>query len=233
MRSEIDASHNSWYDEAVTLAEGTGTVPARPRPAGRQVHRENVPAVSTSDYFKMAISIPFLDHLLCQMQTRFSETNLDALDAIYGMPTYAVSQPNWLEGFSRFLEKYEEDLPEPRFLKCELEMWRLRFRQIEGPLPTTIEGLLPYADIHSFPNILTAIRIFGTISVTTCSCERSISTLRRLKSYMRSTMGEKRLLGLSLVMVHPETVLNIDDVINRFARKYPRRIMLADIQSDE
>ena len=100
-------------------------------------------------------------------------------------------------------------------------MWSERCRQIEGPPLLTVQDQLPYVDNLSFPNILTGFKIFATMPVTTCTCERSISTLWRLI--------ESRLLGLALLNVHREINLNIDAVINRFAMKYPRRMMLADI----
>ena len=67
MRTEIDEKHDVWYNKAAVISEGIGTVPAKPRAAGRQVHRENVSAESTSQYFKRTISIPFLDHLVNQI----------------------------------------------------------------------------------------------------------------------------------------------------------------------
>ena len=145
------------------------------------------------------------------------------------MPNSVLTNSEWLVGFSRFAKKYESDLPEPRYLGTELEMWSERCHQIEGPPPMTVQDLLPFVDNLSFPNLLTAFKIFGTIPVTTCTCERSISTLRRLKTYLRNTMTESRLLGLALLNVHREINLNIDAVINRFAMKHPRRMMLADI----
>ena len=78
------------------------------------------------------------------------------------------------------------------------------------------------------------MRIFGTIPVTTCSCERSISTLRRLKTFMRSTMGQKRLTSLALLNVHREIILDREKVIDRFGLKHPRRMVLVDLlNSDE
>ena len=44
----------------------------------------------------------------------------------------------------------------------------------------TVQDLLPFVDNLSFPNILTAFKIFGAIPVTTCTCEHSISTLEDL-----------------------------------------------------
>ena len=44
-----------------------------------------------------------------------------------------------------------------------------------------------------FPSIEIMLRLFGTLPVTTASMERSFSSLRRLKTYLRSTNGEERL----------------------------------------
>ena len=163
------------------------------------------------------------------MQSRFSEGNLDILNMTYGMPNVVLSSPNWKEHFLRFLKKYEDDLPDVDFLECELRMWQLRFANQEPPLPSTFNQLLSHTDALSFPNILTAMRIFGTIPVTTCICERSISTLRRLKTFMRSTMGQKRLTSLALLNVHREIILDKEKVIDCFALKHTRRMVLVDL----
>ena len=42
-----------------------------------------------------------------------------------------------------------------------------------------------------FENIKVILRILGTLPITSCECERSISTLRNLKNYQRSTMVEE------------------------------------------
>jgi hypothetical protein len=86
---------------------------------------------------------------------------------------------------------------------------------------------LPFVDKVSFPNIYTALQIFATIPVTTCTCERSISVLRRLKTYLRSIMSESRLKGLlALLNVHREIHLDTKEIIDEFAIKQPRRMMV-------
>ena len=120
-------------------------------------------------------------------------------------------------------------MPQPDFIEMELRTWKLFCMNSKDPLPNFIEELLPLVDHHSFPNILTGLKIFGTITVTTCSCERSISTLGRLKNFMRSTMGEKRLSLLALLSVHREVHLDVEKVIDRFALKQLRRMLLVDI----
>ena len=57
-----------------------------------------------------------------------------------------------------------------------------------------------------------------------CQQERSVSALRRLKTYTRSTMGMEMLTGLALMNIHRHVDIDIDQVI--FATKHPRRMKL-------
>ena len=53
--------------------------------------------------------------------------------------------------------------------------------------------------------------------VSVASAERSFSSLRRLKTWMRSSMGEDRLTGLALLNVHKDIKIKAEDIIERFA----------------
>ncbi|KAK9507246.1 hypothetical protein O3M35_007150 [Rhynocoris fuscipes] len=44
-------------------------------------------------------------------------------------------------------------------------------------------------------------------------------TLRRLKTWLRSTMTEDRLLGLALLHIHRDIDVDIQKIIDRFASK--------------
>ncbi|XP_022852714.1 uncharacterized protein LOC111374290 [Olea europaea var. sylvestris] len=52
-----------------------------------------------------------------------------------------------------------------------------------------------------FANALVAYRILLTIPVTVASAERSFSKLKLIKSYLRSTMSQERLNGLSMISI--------------------------------
>ena len=43
--------------------------PSKPRNAGKQRYRENVPADPQCEYWNKAIKLPFIGHLLQQMNT--------------------------------------------------------------------------------------------------------------------------------------------------------------------
>ena len=78
---------------------------------------------------------------------------------------------------------------------------------------------LEFCDAGVYPNL----RIFATLPVTTASSERSFSAMRRLKTYLKSTMGEQRLTSLALLPVHPDRPVDKDSVLNEYAVSSNRR----------
>ena len=71
-------------------------------------------------------------------------------------------------------------------------------------------------------NISTYIRC--VIPITTCEAERSFSGLRRIKSYMRSTMHENRLTGLALMHLHHSVEIDPKEIAELFIRQGKRRL---------
>ena len=135
-------------------------------------------------------------------------------------------------GLDRLLEAYGSDLPNASSLDTELQLWKHKWSSFTSPLPSSPAEALLFAKDSMFPNIHCLLRLVCTIPVTSCECERSVSTLRRLKTYMRSTMGEERLSGLALLHINYTMELNLDEIINIFTQKHPRRMILNDIVSD-
>jgi hypothetical protein len=77
----------------------------------------------------------------------------------------------------------------------------------------------------NYPNIKRLLQILATLPVTTASSERTFSMLRRLKTWLRSTMGEERLTGLALLSSCIDTELTADAVIDSFLRNNRRILM--------
>jgi hypothetical protein len=73
-----------------------------------------------------------------------------------------------------------------------------------------------------FPNIHTLLVIGATLPVTTASAERTFSSMKRIKTYLRSTMSAERLTGLALLNIHKSIALTADEVIDHFASKNRR-----------
>ena len=77
------------------------------------------------------------------------------------------------------------------------------------------------------PVMAKAVNIYSVIPATSCSAERSFSGLRRLKTYLRSTMGQTRLSSLALLHIEREFVNrviteDIDKIIDVFGQRKGR-----------
>ena len=76
--------------------------------------------------------------------------------------------------------------------------------------------LLPQND--AFPQLTKLIRIAMTIAVSTAHCERTFSALKRIKTYLHSTMGEQRLSDFAVLSVEREisSSLDLENVVSEF-----------------
>ena len=93
-------------------------------------------------------------------------------------------------------------------------------------IPEDAIGALNECDRNTFPLIHQLLKILAIQPVSTASAERSFSCLRRLKDWMRSTMGEERLSGLALMALNRDKIslADAEEVLNRFAAKKDRRL---------
>ena len=73
----------------------------------------------------------------------------------------------------------------------------------------------------ALPHFFKVAQILSTIPTTSCTAETSFSCLRRLKIYLRSTMGQLRLSNLALIHIERALAnqINIESVIDRFGRR--------------
>lgn len=107
--------------------------------------------------------------------------------------------------------------------------WSKRNLSEEQLQDIKMADLVKEADIF-YPETKKALLISLALPCTTCTVERSFSTLRRVKSWLRSTMTENRLNGLCLMSVHREFVIGkeekyLKEIFERFA-KNPRKLVL-------
>jgi len=77
-----------------------------------------------------------------------------------------------------------------------------------------------------FPSVFIAIKIASCIPVTVVPVQRQFSTLKKLKSYLRNTMGEKHLNELALMNIHRGIQLDIGGVLDRLSKKKLRLDLL-------
>lgn len=56
-----------------------------------------------------------------------------------------------------------------------------------------------------------------TIGCSSASCERAFSAMKRIKSYLRSSMGHERLSALSLIHIEKNISIDVEDIVKCFA----------------
>ena len=88
-------------------------------------------------------------------------------------------------------------------------------------LPSTLDSTN-----HLYPNIHAIIKVLLTMPVSTASVERSFSVLKRLKTYLRNTMGDDRMSSLALLHIYQDRNINVDNVLQAFDASGHRRISM-------
>ncbi|KAG2460847.1 MARCO protein, partial [Polypterus senegalus] len=79
-----------------------------------------------------------------------------------------------------------------------------------------------------FPNLRVGLHILLTVGTSIASCERSFSKLKRILSYLRSSMAQKRLSALALLSVVREVTdsRHFGELIDKFAAAKARKNFL-------
>ncbi|GBN42937.1 hypothetical protein AVEN_228888-1 [Araneus ventricosus] len=161
-----------------------------PRANKRQVYRLSVDITDLESYYGITILIPFLDAMITEIQNRFS-VHRDILSS-FSCLVYGSGNIN---DFDTLIKFYEDDLLEngafmtTEQVHVEYLLWKRQTSEFPGSKSSVIEKL-NRCEKEMFPNIHELLRIVAVILMTTATPERSYSTLRRLKTYLRNTTGE-------------------------------------------
>jgi hypothetical protein len=233
VRKNVDSHHSEWFKTVSDMCSGGGTTPSLPRICGRQRHRPNTPASTPSEYFRRTITVPMLDHLLAELDRWFSSHQITALQGLYLVPSVLVTKdlPTVSKTIVEAGEFYAVDLPNVSSLKSEVHNWYTKWKTEEkdhgsSALPSLSSALPRISGFY--PNIRALVTVLCTLPVTSCSAERSFSGLKRIKTGLRSSMVNERLSSLALLHMHQDIPVNIEDIIDEFSRRHPRRIQLCD-----
>ena len=110
----------------------------------------------------------------------------------------------------------------------QYNQWVMRWKRLYSPSLSPKDHLstLQVCDRDIFPSIHALLNIAAVVPISTATVERSFSSLRLLKTYLRNRTCERRLTGLALMYIHAGENVDIDRVITRFASSGNRRLIL-------
>ena len=198
--------------------------PSMPRNCNRQRHRPNSDVENTESWYIVNIAIPFMDHILQELDSQFSALTQTASKLLGLVPRVLCKREI---DMTQLVELYSNDIPSPELFMQELTRWKLKYMsKADCDQPSSCASALTECDKDLFPNIYSLLKIACTLPVTSCECERNASRLRRLRNFMRTGMAENRLTSLALMHIHYDHDVNLDTVVDLFARMHPRKLQL-------
>ena len=215
------------YASSLTTAEEIGVTVSLPRQCDRQVHRANIGG-TTEKYYRRSIYVPYMDSPIQSLKSRFSETNTPAF-TLYKLHPAHLEKNNRSE-YKALVQTIQQFYSLDNFEQEAMSWYDM---QKQGLLSQS-ENLeeLNFIDlvqhIELYPAVRQAFITLLTLPATTCTVERSFSTLRRVKTWLRTTMSDDRLSGMRLMSVHRSRINSdkksfMQKVIDKFG-KDPRRL---------
>lgn len=177
---------------------------------GGQVKSSNI--ISVQDMYKINIYNIALDIIIKEIQDRFKENDLNILQAMKDVISSEKPKKNSIK---LVCETYKIDFDE---VTTELAIINRMFKTKYNEF--NINNKIAYllcGDIQiGFINYTKIIKIFLTIPTNTATCERTFSCLKRLKSYLRTIMGQERLSNLASLQIQRSVPIDFDKIIDEF-----------------
>ena len=214
-RSNIDANFHAIFESASRCALKYDVPVTTPRRCSLQLGCDNQPGSTTEECYCRSLAIPFLDHLRTEIETRFNSHSIMAMRCLGVIPSCFFAEGKASD--EEIIAFFQDDITFTSAARTELELWRSHFSGQE--LPDTPLAALQHANPHLFPNVRKMLIRIMVLPVTSCEAERFFSVLRRIKTYLHSTMKQDRLSGLALLNIHQEYLPPTATIRSEFLKK--------------
>jgi hypothetical protein len=189
---------------------------------GTEAHHPATP----EDHYR-SIYLDSLDVITSSIKTRFEQPSFGAFLKLESFILQSINDPSIDDEVVTFLrDTYSEDLDvdalivEGAVLKTMLKDSEFKcFRDVYKRVKTY------NCEKNLIPNMVKLIELLLVNPATSCTPERSFSTARRLKTWLRSTMTNKRFNFLSILNIHKDKTDKLDlvDIGNEFVSLYESR----------
>ncbi|KAK2727278.1 hypothetical protein QYM36_007948 [Artemia franciscana] len=233
IRNSAEGRFHQLFLEATRLCRELEVILVMPRKRNLFKIPSDIPAEKHIEfYYRVSIFLPFVDQLIQSLESRFTKykVTLKGLSGI--LPSFVVKQPS--SDLKELIKLYASDITSSNSaVMAELELWRAKWLKVVPSLfPKTAVQSLAECERGIFSNIQKLLSIFCVIPTSTACVERSFSSMKRIKMYLRSRMSEDRLNCLALLNVHRDVLVSVDEILEKFAISSARSL-LADLSIGE
>jgi len=187
--------------------------------------RSNAPKdtnCTTPEQYYLKSYLKVFDQLILSLKSRYDN---DAAVFFKSLENFALGKASDLEKIVQF---YQHDFNKERLLSDRDMFLQLLKRQKEKAksLSDVVTILQKYEWMGGLvPEFLRFVQLLIVIPGSSCTNERSFSALRRLKTYLRSTMSQDRLNSIAILHTYADLTekLDLELLLNKFISKNSNR----------
>lgn len=182
---------------------------------------ENFKFKTPQDFFRKSYFEVF-DQLIASLKSRFDN---DSAQFFKLLKRFALGQPADVDKIVKF---YKNEFDKERLLSDRdmfLQLLKRQNEQVKN-LREVVDFLQKYEWSRGLiPDFVRFVRLLITIPGSSCSNERSFSVLRRLKTYLRSTMLQDRFNYIAILHVYCNITdkLDLEKLLNKFISQNAKR----------
>ncbi len=174
-----------------------------------------------------------IDLAISSIQDRFDQPGYAIYRNLEALLLKAAKKENYFAELKEVMDFYGNDFNESE-LSTQLQIFGTNFTETQCKATITLKEALTFLQCLSegqrafFRQVCFLARLILVLPATNAASERSFSTMRRIKSYLRSTMGQGRLNHLMVLNIYQEMLdeLDLNAVANDFVRGSEHRLRL-------
>ncbi|KAE9524453.1 hypothetical protein AGLY_015174, partial [Aphis glycines] len=159
--------------------------------------------ISDQENLKINAYYRILDAIITSMKNRFSSESLHLASSVD----------------SFFKLQFKESLP---FIQHYEKLLDLDIKSLEAEM-TVIKNSIQNSDFtlsdNVFANLYKLIQVALTLPISSASCECSFSVMRRIKTWIRSSMNQDRFTDMSILHIERDisNIIESENILNNFA----------------
>ena len=152
-RSNCENVFHKIFDQAKNECEKYDAPLLIPRRCKSQIFGDNYPSDDPEHLFREAIFVPYLDHLIVEMEDRFFDQK-QKCRSLWGLiPKFCDASPNTAQDLETLLEIYQEDIDPRAAVVPEVQRWLNKWKR------KMLALFLQVPSMHSVLAMLTFIRM--------------------------------------------------------------------------
>ena len=183
---------------------------------------------SPKEYYKR-IYYEALDLAVNCIKSRFDQPGYAMYKNLEALLVTAANGKDYEDCFKLVTDFYGTDLSQSR-LRTQLDILATHFHDNDGSSVSFRDIKSYFQNLTSstrtlFSEVVTLMQLVLVLPATNASSERSFSAMRRVKNYLRSTMGQQRFNHLMILHVHKSITdgLDIIEIANNFVTRNEHR----------